>query len=198
MVGCDAKCELRKLRLASASRSTRDKEIIIYWIRIVIKTHRVGCIARLRASMAPWELENNHGAATRETVERERIEWSLADLIICGSEFVRREWPIAADKLRNAYWACRERGRVLCSDGLLARCRDVLARVNRLEHGRDLSHLGRGHVAEDVRAAELVEAVEETLSYYAFPEEHWRRIRTNNRAAFKVFQSTGFRYRRLR
>jgi putative transposase len=31
------------------------------------------------------------------------------------------------------------------------------------------------------RAAELVEmAVEETLSYYAFPEEHWRRIRTNN------------------
>ena len=31
------------------------------------------------------------------------------------------------------------------------------------------------------KAAELVEAaVEETLSYYAFPEEHWRRIRTNN------------------
>src|SRR5262249_56345276 len=31
------------------------------------------------------------------------------------------------------------------------------------------------------RAAELVEmAVEETLTYYAFPEEHWRRIRTNN------------------
>jgi putative transposase len=23
-------------------------------------------------------------------------------------------------------------------------------------------------------------AVEETLTYYAFPEEHWRRIRTNN------------------
>jgi hypothetical protein len=31
------------------------------------------------------------------------------------------------------------------------------------------------------RAAKLVEAaVEETLTYYAFPEEHWRRIRTNN------------------
>jgi len=31
------------------------------------------------------------------------------------------------------------------------------------------------------RAAELVEtAVEETLTYYTFPEEHWRRIRTNN------------------
>ena len=31
------------------------------------------------------------------------------------------------------------------------------------------------------KAAELVEtAVSETLAYYAFPEEHWRRIRTNN------------------
>ena len=31
------------------------------------------------------------------------------------------------------------------------------------------------------KAAELVESgVEETLAYYAFPEEHWRRIRTNN------------------
>ena len=31
------------------------------------------------------------------------------------------------------------------------------------------------------KAAELAEAaVEETLIYYAFPEEHWRRIRTNN------------------
>lgn len=31
------------------------------------------------------------------------------------------------------------------------------------------------------RAAELVEAsVGETLAYYAFPSEHWRRIRTNN------------------
>ena len=30
-------------------------------------------------------------------------------------------------------------------------------------------------------AAELVAAaIEETLAYYAFPEEHWRRIRTNN------------------
>jgi transposase-like protein len=31
------------------------------------------------------------------------------------------------------------------------------------------------------KAAELVEAgLEETLTYYRFPEEHWRRIRTNN------------------
>jgi transposase-like protein len=31
------------------------------------------------------------------------------------------------------------------------------------------------------KAAELVEtAAPETLAYYAFPEEHWRRFRTNN------------------
>jgi putative transposase len=31
------------------------------------------------------------------------------------------------------------------------------------------------------KAAELVEGgIEETLAYYSFPEEHWRRIRTNN------------------
>ena len=31
------------------------------------------------------------------------------------------------------------------------------------------------------RAAELAEAgVKETLTYYGLPEEHWRRIRTNN------------------
>src|SRR5215471_3598365 len=36
------------------------------------------------------------------------------------------------------------------SDSLLARCRDVLARVDRLEHGRNLPHPGRGHVAEDI------------------------------------------------
>jgi len=31
------------------------------------------------------------------------------------------------------------------------------------------------------KAAEIVEAgVDETLSYYSFPSEHWRSIRTNN------------------
>jgi putative transposase len=37
------------------------------------------------------------------------------------------------------------------------------------------------HALRLTTAAELVEAaVEETLAYYAFSEEHWRRIRTNN------------------
>ena len=48
------------------------------------------------------------------------------------------------------------------SDGLLARCGDVLAGVDRLEHGRDLAHLRRGHVAEDV--AVLFRTAAETLA----------------------------------
>jgi hypothetical protein len=36
------------------------------------------------------------------------------------------------------------------SDSLLTRRHDVLAGVDRLEHGRNLPHLGRGHVTEDV------------------------------------------------
>jgi putative transposase len=52
----------------------------------------------------------------------------------------------------------------------IAAAREKAIRVIEKLHGLRLS-----------RAAELVEmAVEETLAYYAFPEEHWRRIRTNN------------------
>ena len=41
--------------------------------------------------------------------------------------------------------------------------------------------VARLHSMKLGKAAELVEtAVSETLAYYAFPEEHWRRIRTNN------------------
>jgi glycosyltransferase involved in cell wall biosynthesis len=36
-----------------------------------------------------WEQPRNCGRLTDEIIERERQEWSIADLIICGSEFVR-------------------------------------------------------------------------------------------------------------
>ena len=45
----------------------------------------------------------------------------------------------------------------------------------------EVRHVGSDTITRLTRAADLVEAaVEETLAYYAFPEEHWRRIRTNN------------------
>jgi glycosyltransferase involved in cell wall biosynthesis len=37
-----------------------------------------------------WEPSRGRGASTEQTIERERAEWQLADLIICGSEFVRQ------------------------------------------------------------------------------------------------------------
>ena len=44
------------------------------------------------------------------------------------------------------------------------------------------------------RAAELVEmAAEETLTYYTFPEEHWRPIRTNNPLGASCARSGGAR-----
>src|SRR5580704_12042560 len=44
--------------------------------------------------------------------------------------------------------------------------------------------IARLHSMRLGKAAELVEtAVPETLAYYAFPEEHWRRIRTNSARA---------------
>ncbi len=47
-----------------------------------------------------------------------------------------------------------------------AKARDVVAKLR---------------AAKMRKAAELVEqGVAETLSYYAFPEPHWRRVRTNN------------------
>jgi putative transposase len=53
--------------------------------------------------------------------------------------------------------------------------REIAAMLKAIHAGEDLA------AAREKAPAELVEvAVEETLSYYAFPEEHWRRIRTNN------------------
>jgi glycosyltransferase involved in cell wall biosynthesis len=37
-----------------------------------------------------WEPARDHGPSTTQTIERERAEWQLADLIICCSEFVRQ------------------------------------------------------------------------------------------------------------
>ena len=50
---------------------------------------------------------------------------------------------------------------------------EALAKVEQVASKLELMKLGK--------AAELVRtAAHETLSYYAFPEQHWRRIRTNN------------------
>ena len=67
--------------------------------------------------------------------------------------------------------------------------REIAAKLKAIHAGEDIVAAREKaiRVIEKLRdsrligAAELVEtAVEETLTYYGFPEEHWRRIRTNN------------------
>ena len=67
--------------------------------------------------------------------------------------------------------------------------REIAAMLKAIHAGEDIvaARQKAVQVVEKLRAlrltnaAELVAtAVEETLAYYAFPEEHWRRIRTNN------------------
>src|SRR5262245_50844682 len=110
-----------------------------------------------------------------------------------------------ADHLGCLHRAYRERRRVL-SRGRLAKVHRALVPQHLQPRALDQGAGDRGHAQGDPRqrghrgstreghpsdrqaawpalsrAAELVEtAVEETLTDYAFPEEHWRRIRTNN------------------
>ena len=67
--------------------------------------------------------------------------------------------------------------------------REIAAMLKAIHAGEDIAAarekairvIEKLRVLRLTRAADLVEAaVEETLAYYAFPEEHWRRIRTNN------------------
>jgi glycosyltransferase involved in cell wall biosynthesis len=47
-------------------------------------------IAEEHKHFPDWERTRAHGVYAAEAIERERAEWQLADLIVCGSEFVRR------------------------------------------------------------------------------------------------------------
>ncbi len=69
------------------------------------------------------------------------------------------------------------------------KAREVAAMLKAIHAQEDREEAGRkaALVAEKLegmrltRAAKIVrEGIEETLSYYHFPSEHWRRIRTNN------------------
>ena len=103
-------------------------------------------------------------------------------------------------------WGLAESAAEFFPDALWQRCvvhfyRNVFSHVPRPKMREVAAMLKAIHASEDVaaarekalqvvaklralrltKAAELVETgIAETLAYYAFPEEHWRRIRTNN------------------
>src|SRR5712672_4008989 len=151
-----------------------------------------GCDRRERERLSgdSWHLRGGEGG--QEWLER----------VSQASQGTRVEGR-PADHLGCLHWTCRERRRVL-SRGCLAKVRRALVPQHRQSRALDQGAGDRGHAqgaihaSEDIaaarekairvieklrglrlsRAAELVEAaVEETLAYYTFPEEHWRRIR---------------------
>jgi putative transposase len=85
----------------------------------------------------------------------------------CMVHFYRNVFShVPAGKLREVALMLKAIHAQESLDAARRKAADVVARLREMRLGK---------------AAELVEtAVDETLVYYAFPEEHWRRIRTNN------------------
>ena len=97
----------------------------------------------------------------------------------------------AAEFFPNARWqrCIVHRYRNIFSHVPATKVREIAAMLKAIHASEDIlaAREKASRVIEKLRAlrltkaAELAEAaVEETLTYYAFPEEHWRRIRTNN------------------
>ena len=79
--------------------------------------------------------------------------------------------------MSSVQWYCNVFGQVPRRCGRWRRCKAIHAQGDRVA----AETKARDVVAKLRKAAELVEqGVAEILSYYAFPEPHWRRIRTNN------------------
>jgi len=85
----------------------------------------------------------------------------------CTVHFYRNVFShVPATKVREAALMLKAIHAGESRDAAQKKAQEVIARLREMKLGK---------------AAELVEqAVDETLAYYAFPEEHWRRIRTNN------------------
>jgi transposase-like protein len=112
------------------------------------------------------------------------IRLITSDACIGLAESVAEFFPEAAWQRCVVHWY-----RNIFSHVPLTKVREIAAMLKAIHAGEDLAAAREkaNRVIEKLRglrlsrAAELVEtAVEETLTYYAFPEEHWRRIRTNN------------------
>ena len=107
----------------------------------------------------------------------------------------RRKQPVIPDALLDQLLAGTDAKTAFDKDGLLDELKKALAERalnaemdHHLDAGEgDGNRRKAGEVVSKRRAQKLGKAddlvngaVEETLSYYGFPEQHWRRIRTNN------------------
>ena len=108
----------------------------------------------------------------------------ISDACMGLSESAAEFFPDAAWQRCVVHWY-----RNIFSHVPSSKVRDIAAMLKAIHAGEDIAAARQKAVLviEKLRglrltkAAEIVEtAVHETLAYYTFPEEHWRRIRTNN------------------
>jgi len=112
------------------------------------------------------------------------VQLIISDACLGLSESAAEFFPEAAWQRCVVHWY-----RNIFSHVPSTKVREIAAMLKAIHAGEDIvaAREKAVRVIEKLRAlrltkaAELVEAAaEETLTYYAFPEEHWRRIRTNN------------------
>ena len=108
----------------------------------------------------------------------------ISDACMGLSESAAEFFPDAAWQRCVVHWY-----RNIFSHVPSSKVRDIAAMLKAIHAGEDIAAARQKavQVIEKLRglrltkAADIVEtAVDETLAYYTFPEEHWRRIRTNN------------------
>jgi putative transposase len=108
----------------------------------------------------------------------------ISDACMGLSESAAEFFPDAAWQRCVVHWY-----RNIFSHVPSSKVREIAAMLKAIHAGEDIAAARQKavQVIEKLRglrltkAAEIVEtAVDETLAYYTFPEEHWRRIRTNN------------------
>jgi transposase-like protein len=112
------------------------------------------------------------------------VQLIISDACMGLSESAAEYFPDAAWQRCIVHWY-----RNIFSHVPSTKMREIAAMLKAIHAGEDIvaARQKAVQVIEKMRglrlatAAELVAtAVEETLAYYGFPEEHWRRIRTNN------------------
>ena len=147
-------------------------------------------------------------SSTRDQIKN-HLGWS-------GAAWRRRRTPLDAegDRLCNARRYQRsatrrntraghydrnsaDQGRFSAAEGTEASLADtfetaIIERYRRRESGR--GRIEKLRALPLTRVADFVEtAVEETLAYHPFPEEHWRCIRTNNPSLHRKNRTVGHR-----
>jgi transposase-like protein len=112
------------------------------------------------------------------------VQLIISDACMGLSESAAEFFPEARWQRCIVHWYCN-----IFSHVPATRVREIAAMLKAIHASEDVVAAREKaiRVIEKLRglrltkAAELAKAtVEETLTYYAFPEEHWRRIRTNN------------------